>query len=331
LALTLASALWSPTSFAAGVPVDQANKDQWRAAQKTFRVADDLFDAKRFSEAITAYRASYDIVASPNSRLQIARSLRALGRLREAYAELQGTIADAEQAAEKDDKYARTADAAKKELAELRAQVGLLTIRIADMPDGTSVQVGGRTVRVEELSQPLVVKPGVVVVEASAAGRPGAKKEVQIEGGGEATVQLDLGVAAPDQQKPSPSSTPSTQPIAPVADHPHKSSLKPYAYIAGGVGVVGLATFSIFGLMANSKYDDLDGSCPAGHCTPDQQSDIDAGRRNQTIANIGLAVGAVGLGAGVALFFLDSGAEKPAGQSATLGVGPGSVQLSGSF
>jgi hypothetical protein len=79
---------WTLSAGAAGVPVDQASNDQLRAAQKTFRVADDLYDAKRFEEALTADRASYDIVASPNSRLMIARSLRELGRLEQAYHEL---------------------------------------------------------------------------------------------------------------------------------------------------------------------------------------------------------------------------------------------------
>src|SRR6185503_10233169 len=89
-------------AFAGGIPVDQASNAQWKAAQKTFRVGDELYDGKRFSEALTAYRASYEIVASPNSRLMIARCMRELGRLSDAYTEFEGAVADAQAAAAKD-------------------------------------------------------------------------------------------------------------------------------------------------------------------------------------------------------------------------------------
>ena len=55
-----------------------------------------LYDAKHYAEALTAFRASHDVVKSPNTRLMIARCLRELGRLGEAYAETAATIAEAE-------------------------------------------------------------------------------------------------------------------------------------------------------------------------------------------------------------------------------------------
>src|SRR5262245_51537725 len=75
-----------------GVPIEDANPAQLRAAQKTFEAADDLFDGQQYDAAIKAFRTSYEIVASPNSRLMIARSMQKLGKLAEAYSELEGAV-----------------------------------------------------------------------------------------------------------------------------------------------------------------------------------------------------------------------------------------------
>jgi hypothetical protein len=82
------------------------------------------------------------------------------------------------------------------------------------------------------------------------------------------------------------------------------------AYVAGGIGVVGLATFGIFGLLNSSTYSDLQSSCPNNVCPPGKAEDISNGRTQQTIANVGLIVGAVGLVAGVTLFVLGTPKKK---------------------
>lgn len=325
---------WTFVASAAGVPVDQASKEQWQAAQKTFRVADELYDGKRFEEALTAYRASYDIVASPNSRLMIARALRDLGRLEEAYRELEGTLADAEAAAKKDDKYEDTQRAAQAELDALKKRVAVLTLNVTHAPPGTKLTVGGRDVQLEALSKPLIVAPGAVTVVAAPPGAAEVRREVTLEAGSASTLDLDLKPGAP--QKPAEPVTPPDEPTQGgevSADTSRPSSLRPFAYVAGGVGVLGLATFAIFGAMNNSKFSDLDDSCTDGHCPPERSDDIDTGRTYQTIANVGLVVGGVGLAAGVTLFFLSSGSEKERARSRSpwVSVGPGSVRVGGRF
>jgi hypothetical protein len=328
-----AVAVWALGASAAGVPVDQASKEQWRAAQKTFLVADDLYDAKRFSEALTAYRASYDIVASPNSRLMIARSLRELGQLEPAYYELLGTISDAEAFAKKDEKYRASARAAREDLEALKNRVALLTLRLSDAPPGTKVSVGARQVDPGALGRALVVEPGPVRVIASAPGGPEVRHDLTLEAGSASELELELGAVAIDR----PSATPSAPVESSPADDSSRvssepSSLLPWAYVAGGVGVAGLAAFGIFGAMTNSKFGALETECADGHCPPDRSDDIDTGRRYQLIANIGLVAGVVGLGTGAALFVLSSGQEKQASsRKPWVAVGPGNVQVGGRF
>ncbi len=313
---------------AAGVPVDKASKDQLKAAQRTFEAADVLFDAKRYGEAITAYRASYEIVASPNSRLMIGRSLVALGRLDEAYAELLGAVDDAKAAAAADEKYQSTLQAAQTELTNLEAKVGHLEIALGAGLEGAKVSVGSRALAPSDLVGPIVVAPGKLTVTATTSDGRSTRREVEVAPGASAKVELTLERTPSAAVAPPPQAAPVTPSARASTSEP--SSLRPLAYVAGGVGVAGLATFTVFALMNKSKYDDLQANCPGGHCGPSRQSDIDAGRRDQTIANIGLVVGVVGLGAGTTLFLLST-PSKEHGPEVGVRVGPGFAALTGSF
>ena len=316
-------------AWSKGVPVEDATEEQWRGAQKTFLAADELFDAKRYEEAISAYRASWEIVASPNTRLQVARCLRELGRVGEAYDELMGAVADGERAASKDQKYARAAEAARVELKALQAQIAFVTVRVDSVPDSTSFRVGARQMEIADFARPIAVAAGKIQVVARVPGRGAVVKTITLAPGAEGEVAFDFDESAPALQ---PSAAAASVPSAPTPaasdSSAHEStSLRPYAFIAGGVGVLGLASFAVLGTMNNSKFSDLEDKCQAGNCPADSQSDIDSGRQLQTFANVGLVVGIVGVGTGAALFLLDSGGERPT----QVGVGPGSVTVSGRF
>ncbi len=325
-ALTLSLA--APVA-AAGVPVAQAKKEQWTAAEKTFRVADDLYDAKRFDEALTAYRASYDIVASPNSRLMVARCLRELGRLAEAYEELESTVTDAERVAESDKKYAKTARAARDELEALKKRVALLEIEIPEPPEGTTLSVGDGTVELDALARPLVLEPGKIKIVAQAPGRVTVQKELTLGAGSSSKLQIDLETGKTTEPVASEPPPPASQPVK--QPPPSSSSLRTWAFVAGGVGVAGLATFGIFGALNQSKFHSLESDCQDGHCPPDRSSDIDTGRTYQTVANIGLVVGVVGVGAGVTLFMLGSKHTTGKSRGPWVAVGAGSVRAGGAF
>src|SRR4051812_28705663 len=86
-----------------------AEKDQRAAAQKTFAAGSNLYDAHHYEEALAAFKASYQIVASPNSRLMVARCLRDLARNAEAYREYDAVVAEA---ARGGDRYKSSGEAA---------------------------------------------------------------------------------------------------------------------------------------------------------------------------------------------------------------------------
>ena len=81
-------------------------------------------------------------------------------------------------------------------------------------------------------------------------------------------------------------------PVAPTPPPPHESggSLVP-VFVLGGVGVVALGSFAIFGLGGKSDVSDLQACKP--HCA---QSDVDSARKKLIIADISLGIGIVALG-----------------------------------
>jgi hypothetical protein len=313
--------VWASTGLAAGAPIASATKEQWSAAQKTFKVGDDLYDAGRFAEAITAYRASYEIVASPNSRLMIARALREQGLLAEAHVEFEATLSEAQAGLASDPKYESTVTAAETEKAALEPKLARLRLKLVGNPELTSLTVNERQLAQDDVSGPVFVTPGSISVVAKSGDGRQARAEASVAAGEETELVLEFPAPAAPQTAPPPP--------APVQAASPSVPLKTLSYVAGGVGVAGLVAFGVFGVLNNGKHGDLEDSCPDGRCAPGRQDDIDAGRRYQLLANVGLAVGVVGLGAGVTLFVLSSRSERRTGWS--LGVRGDSVQLKGRF
>src|SRR5215204_264788 len=116
------------SAYAEGASVTTATDVQKEEAGNSYKRGAEAFNAGELDVALAAFQRSLDVVSSPNSRLMLARTLLKLGRPPEAYAEFERTLIDAEQAAQVDKKYASAADAARAELAELRQQVGLLSV-----------------------------------------------------------------------------------------------------------------------------------------------------------------------------------------------------------
>ena len=127
------------------------------------------------------------------------------------------------------------------------------------------------------------------------------------------------------------------QPTASFADHSGGSALRGWAYVSGGVGIAGVLSFVVLGTMSRSTFDDLRQTCPNDHCTPDRAEDIRQGRREQTLANVGLGIGIGGLGLATVLFVAgspkraDKSASAPEPPSARLVVLPGGARIEGRF
>jgi hypothetical protein len=291
-ALTLAAAVPSiaraEEAKAALTGASSADRERARAL---FLEGMDLYDEGSFGEAIARFRESYDLVPSPNSRLMTARSLRKLGRVREAWDAFEIAVEEARQAAAESDKYAPTLQSAVEERAALREQIGLLTVEVdGDAPEDAVLMIAGRQTPRNEWGRTQAVSPGRVELTLIAPSLQKIDREVEIAAGGEETVRLEV----------QPQAAPAPIAATPASDG--RETLLTMAYVSGGVGAAGLALFGV--VLAT------DG--------------------NAALGVTGLVMGAVGLGMGIALYAVAHGSDASAPRT-TLVAGPGSVGLVGAF
>lgn len=319
----ISCAVATSAAFADGVPPSQAKPDQKASAQAHFDKALERSKAGDHETAVTELRASYDVVASPNARLVLVRELVLLKRFAEAYREAEATEKVAEQAAKIDAKYQEAQRSARDERNELRAKVGMLRIDLGTKTGELTVQ--GRAISPDERGGPIAVDPGTVVVTLKGEGGQTSEKTIAVEAGADSTVTFE--------DAPAPK---------PKTDEAQKPSVHPFdmgegqritGFVFAGVGVVGMAMFAGFGAANQSIFSDLEDRCPGGVCSADAQADADRGKTFQTVANVSVVFGAIGLAAGAAFliptFFAKKHDEKNAEILPILG--PGYVGVTGAF
>lgn len=335
-------ALSADTSALAQAPAAAAPSEKdVQAATFNFKKGKDLFDMKKYAPALEAFKISYSKVASPNSHLYIARCIQNLGKLTEAYDEFEKTVAEAAERAKTEDKYGPTRDTAQTELNELISKIALVTVNVtADSPEA-KLSIGGQDVPKERWGKAFPVMPGTTEVVVTVPSKEPAKESLTLKAGDKR--EIALGPSGGSASGGSGGGGSDSLGLGgdtggDTGDTGKKSGgnrkLLPFAIAAGGLGVVGFGVFAVAGSMSSSTYADLEKNCGAGPCPPEFANDVSKGRTQQTIANVGLIVGAVGVAAAVPLFILSLKAKKPADESSgstSLVIGPGYTGVRGRF
>jgi hypothetical protein len=318
----------APSFAAGGVSPAAATPVQREQAQRLFLRGKELFGQRKFEPALAEFNASLDVVTSPNTRLYVGRCLRELNRIVPAYVDFERTEVEARE----DPRYAKTAEAAHDERTALEPKLGFLQIDVEHAAPATTLKVAGDEVPRGGWNEAVPVLPGSADVVVETPGHAPVTRTMTLSAGEKKQLTLDASADTPavpvvDASQPARAAEP------PSSNGPSKQTLRTAAYIAGGVGVLGLLTFAYFGLQANATYSDLQKACPNGPCPPGHENQIDSGKRQQTVANVGLVVGVLGAGAGVTLFVLsrDKAQPAPGGTSAGVAVGPSWIGVKGAF
>ncbi|HEY6464123.1 MAG TPA: hypothetical protein VIY73_28335, partial [Polyangiaceae bacterium] len=169
-AVVLASLSVAAPAFADGALPAVATPVQREQAQARFARGKELLAKKQLDAALVEFRASHEIVASPNTRLEIARCLRAMGRKVAAYAELGRTAVEAKELVGQDNRYQRALDSATAERAEIEPQLGFVSLTIQNATDDTKVTVGGEEIRRAAWPEPAPVVAGSTDVVVATPG-----------------------------------------------------------------------------------------------------------------------------------------------------------------
>lgn len=301
----LATLCMATPAFAAGVDPGAATDVQREQAQARFSRGKTLYEAGKFDDAAAEFNASNEIVASPNTRLYYARALREGGHTVQAYVELGRTAVEAREHAKEDGRYEKAAETADAERNALKPKLGFVLVHVDHATDDTKLTVGGEDIRRAGWAEPAPVVPGTTEIVVETPGQAPVRQSVNVQQGktDEITIDAAQNGALPASSSPSNATTADANASASPTGF-DRTKLRPYAYIAGGVGAAGLVTFVVAGVLANGTYSDLQQKCGTSACPPAQSSEISRGKTEQTIANVGLVLGVVGLGVGVTLYVL---------------------------
>jgi hypothetical protein len=210
---------------------------------------------------------------------------------------------------------------AKEQKDALAPMIPLLTLQLPKTaPKDTSVKRDDVVLGAVSIGLALPVNPGEHVIVTQVPGGPAVEKKITIAKGEKKTVDLEVKLpqAAPTAQATAsapppatgalaPSSAPSSEP-PPPADK--GSGQRTAAFVAGGVGIAGLALGGIMGAMVLGKKSDIDAHCIDIHCDHDGKAAADSAKTLGLVSTIGFGVGIAGLGASAVLFLTAPKAAK---------------------
>jgi tetratricopeptide (TPR) repeat protein len=255
----------------------------------------EAYNAGDYKTALDLFRRAFGMYPAPTLSLYEARSLAKLGRLREADEALQRTLAlpvDPSAPAQ----FGEAIETARQERQALSRRIPSLTIRVRgvemDEP-GLVVSLDQQALQTSQVGRSLPLDPGTYSV--SAAMSDGRKDQVRIElaEGRHLDAVLNLEAAAPVQVQ------------AALPESPSDSNWQPVlAYSALGLGVAGLGTGIITGIMAGSKHSEARDLCPDENCVPGSKGEqaLSSFRTLRTVSTVSYGVGAAGITAGIILW-----------------------------
>jgi hypothetical protein len=179
----------------------------------------------------------------------------------------------------------------------------------------------------------LSIDPGEHAFTFEASGQPSVQQRFVIrEGEKDRRQRVVIGAPVEPAVAATPDAAPGTPAVVETSGRTPLGSQRIAAIAAAGAGVVGVALGAVFGLQAISKHHDAAQACPDRQC-PDQHGvdlwndAVSAGN----VSTVAFIVGAAGLAGGAILWFTARPAASEAAPATTVGIGPGSLVLRGTW
>jgi hypothetical protein len=265
---------------------------------KLFAEAMTLVAEERYADAIPKLEEAQRVDPGIGTQFNLAICYAKTGRLALAWRNFRQVEVLAGAAGKKE-----RADAARAMLAELRPHVAHLSLRVAD-PSAVTVRVDGDVIPTEEHGF-VAVDPGEHKIEVAAAVRKPFDETVTITAEGEGREVV----------------VPSLSPLEiRTVTEETTNARRTLGYVFGGVGLVGVATATVTGILILSDKSTAEERCKPDCVTPTGEVDTqgaDAVQRGKTLLPINIVawvVAAAGIGAG-GLFLLTSRKQTKAART----------------
>jgi hypothetical protein len=305
------------------------------AAAQTANDAEALFNkglesmrARDYASACPAIEKSYQLDPLPGVLFTLAECDAAWGKLSAASTRYQ-TFLDALTSLPpgRRDTFEERRRIALDKLATVSAVMPEITIDVArDAPAELVVKRNGAALERSSYGVTQKVDPGEYVVTATAPDGHTWEHRVKLEAHSAARVEVPWPLIAPElpAELAQPDAVGPPRGQAPDA---RGAGLRPWAYVAGGVGVIGLTTGIVAGLVALGDKSTIDANCPNRLCNAEGQRAVDSARSSATISTIAFPVGLAGAGVSAVLFMMSSRVTPSVG----LAPGAASVSVQGAF
>lgn len=344
---------FSPVGFAAVVaggvciasptPAHAQSAEEISGARALAKQGFQAYQAEDWQKAYDLFKRAESLYHAPPHLLYMARASEKLGNLVEAR-ELYNRILREELSSNAPDVFVEAKQNAAKEIETVEPRLARVTVQL-EGPNADQVQVfaNGKPVPPALIGAPRPVDPGQYEFTVQSDVAKAEPVTVEVGEGGSESVTIQL---VEVERPPEPVATDPVPPPAEPVDGGTKSAPIP-AYVAFGVGAVGLGVGTAFLIshldqqgQADSRF--TDGNCGQdGQCTQAEQDEIQAISSSAatagTLSIVGFGVGAAAIGTGVVLLLLngDDATEQAHRHENERHVRPlvglGSVGLSGRF
>jgi hypothetical protein len=328
IAFALAAALGSMTlaapASAQGTPAESPRADAV-SAQRLFNEGLDALARRDFARACAKLEGSQRLDPAVGTLVKWSECEELRGRLMRAERLLSSAIGLAKA------KQDRRLGAVEQRMAQIEARIPKLNVVLGNAPSpGLRVSEDDELLGPERLGVDLPADPGAHRLTASAPGKKAWSTTMMLPADGST-----LRVAVPPlEDDPGPESAGMAKP-APLPDEarprhrarrPGESSLAP-AVVSFGVGAAGLGVGGVTGLLAFLAASDATSHCLGTTCMPAAESGIHGAKTFATASDIGFAIGAAGVLAGVVFLVFPPRSHPTTGVHFV--VGPTSASLAG--
>jgi hypothetical protein len=308
----------------------QSSSDQ-AAAEALFKQARDLMASGQYAEACPKLAESERLDPAPGTMLNLATCYERNGQVASAWV----TFKEAATAARKADQTDRARLATEK-AAALEPSLPTLTIVVppaSDLPD-LEVRRDGEVVGRAEWGAPIPLDPGPHAIEARAAGRVawqgqapalavGTKASVEVpplatlpEGQSAPVPGAAPGIAPP--ATPAQAALPSAMDTTPAEPAHRGGTQRAIGWIAGGVGLAGVAAGAVFGAIAMSDNNQASNGCISNVCNNQGISSTHDAKNAATASTVAFAVGGGLVAIGLVLWLTAPGDVHASGVHAAL-------------
>ena len=300
-------------------------------AQALFTEGKRLMTAGQFADACPKLEESQRLDPGIGTLFQLATCHQHVGKTATAWAEFLDVAAEAKSAGQKDREKA-----ARDKASALESQVSKIVIatrlRNADSVPGLEIKRDGVDVGRGQWGVALPIDPGEHKIVATAPGKKRWETTTRVASDGKTTtIEIPVledaprpvavvppppstvtAAPAPTPVAVQPSAAPNTTTGASTetttnapadADANRGSTQRIVGVVIAGIGVAGIATGSVFGVMSKSKHDDSSAHCDGNVCDATGVQLRDDARTNGNISTIAFGAGAAALVGGIVLYF----------------------------